>query len=40
MKENNKFSKIYSEDLLIDLFNRMERPNEKNRWDKPLLGML
>ena len=40
VKEHNQKSKVFNEDLLQDLFNRMERPNEKNRWDKPLFGIL
>ncbi len=35
-KKFNEKSKIYSEELLKDLSSRMERPIEKNRWDKPL----
>lgn len=40
IKANNQKSKTYTEELLVDLFNRMEKPNEKNRWDKPLISIL
>ena len=34
--ENNKISKHYDEELLKDLFSRMEEPIQSNRWDCPL----
>lgn len=40
VKENNQKTNTFSPELLQDLWNRMERPNEKNRWDKPLFGIL
>ncbi len=39
VKEFNQKCGHYSDKLLEDLFNRMERPNEKNRWDKPLFSV-
>lgn len=35
--ENNKLTKDpYTEDLLKDLFSRLEEPIQSNRWDCPL----
>lgn len=35
--ENNKHENLYKEDLLDDLYKRMEDPIAKNRWDSPLI---
>ena len=35
--EYNEKDKLYSNDLLKDLYQRMEEPIAKNRWDSPLL---
>jgi protein KTI12 len=32
----NSIDNLYSEDLLKDLYSRMEEPNQNNRWDNPL----
>lgn len=32
----NSECKTYTDDLLVDLYSRMEEPNQNNRWDNPL----
>ena len=34
--ESNKKNNNYSNEILIDLFSRMEEPIQNNRWDYPL----